>query len=190
MRVIAGEYKGRQLKTLDGMNVRPTSDKLRETLFNIIAQRIRGKRFMDLCSGSGAVGIEALSRGAADVTFIEQSRRAHQIISENLRSCGIADSVHVVNRDVLTALKYFVSQALKFDIIYFDPPYDSEVYSPVLFLLGKNEILEEDGIVIVEHRHNVELADGYESLELYRQVKQGDSRLSFYRKGPLVIPEE
>src|SRR5947209_3515989 len=126
MRVIAGEYKGRRLKTLDGLNVRPTSDKLRETVFNIINQRVQGKRFLDLCAGSGAVGIEALSRGATEVTFVEQSRRAHQIISENLQTCGIRTGVHVVNRDALTALKYFASQSVSFDIVYFDPPYESE----------------------------------------------------------------
>ena len=104
MRVIAGEYKGRKLKTLDGLNVRPTSDKLRETVFNIINQRAQDTRFLDLCAGSGAIGIEALSRGATEVTFVEQSRRAHQIISDNLRTCGIENGVHVVNRDALTVV--------------------------------------------------------------------------------------
>jgi len=182
MRVIAGEYKGRRLKTLDGLNVRPTSDKLRETVFNIINQKVQGKRFLDLCAGSGAVGIEAISRGADGVTFVEQSRRAHQIISDNLRACGIRDGVHVVNRDALTALKYFASQDVGFDLIYFDPPYESEVYSPVLFLLGKNEILSDKGIVVVEHRRNVELAESFGFLTKYREVRQGDSCLSFYRR--------
>jgi len=182
MRVIAGEYKGRRLKTLDGLNVRPTSDKLRETVFNIISQKVSGKRFLDLCAGSGAVGIEAISRGAHDVTFVEQSRRAHQIISENLHACGISDGVSVVNRDALTALKYFATQSISFDIIYIDTPYESDVYSPVLFLLGKNNILRDQGIVIVEHRRNVELPEAFGSLEKYREVKQGDSCLSFFRR--------
>ena len=181
MRVIAGEYKGRRLKTLDGLNVRPTSDKLRETVFNIINQKVPDRRFLDLCAGSGAIGIEALSRGAAEVTFVEQSRRAHQIISDNLRTCGIEEGVHVVNRDALTALKYFASQAVRFDIVYFDPPYESDVYSPVLFLVGKSEVLSDDGIVIVEHRRNAELAESFGRLTKYREVKQGDSWLSFYR---------
>ena len=180
MRVIAGEYKGRRLKTLDGLNVRPTSDKLRETVFNIISQKVQDKRFLDLCAGSGAVGIEAMSRGANEVTFVEQSRRAHQIISDNLRTCGIDNGVHVVNRDALTALKYFAAQSIRFDIIYFDPPYESEIYSPVLFLLGKQEVLNDNGIVIVEHRRNAELAEVFGSLTKYREVKQGDSCLSFF----------
>ncbi|MGH9847800.1 MAG: RsmD family RNA methyltransferase, partial [Blastocatellia bacterium] len=88
MRVIAGLYKGRRLKTLEGFAVRPTSDRMRETLFNILAPRIEGARFADVCAGSGAVGIEALSRGAAHVTFIESSRKAAGVISENLQHCG------------------------------------------------------------------------------------------------------
>ena len=182
MRVIAGEYKGRRLKTLDGLNVRPTSDRLRETVFNIIGQRVRGKHFLDICAGSGAIGIEALSRGADKATFIEQSRRAHQIISDNLRACGIKDEVHVVNRDALTALKYFASHEIKFDIVYFDPPYDSDIYSPVLFLVGTRNLLTEDAIVIVEHRRNSQLQDSFGDLSRYREVTHGDSRLSFYRK--------
>jgi 16S rRNA (guanine966-N2)-methyltransferase len=91
MRVIAGIYKGRRLKTLEGMRVRPTSDRLRETLFNVLAPRIEGANFVDLCAGSGAVGIEALSRGAASVTFIESSRKAAAVISENLRHCEIRE---------------------------------------------------------------------------------------------------
>src|SRR5437870_4789708 len=161
MRVIAGDYKGRRLKTLEGLNIRPTSDRLRETVFNIIGLRVKNKRFLDLCAGSGAIGIEAISRGAEAVTFVEQSRRAHQIISDNLHTCGINKNVHVVNRDALTALKYYSSQGIKFDIIYFDPPYDSEVYSPVLFLLGTHDILDDDGIVIVEHRKQLDMSESF-----------------------------
>ena len=102
MRIIAGQYKGRRLKTLDGLHVRPTSDRLRETVFNILAPRLDGARFLDLCAGSGAIGIEALSRGAGEVTFIENNRRAAQLISENLQHCGIVSGVRVINRDDLS----------------------------------------------------------------------------------------
>jgi 16S rRNA (guanine966-N2)-methyltransferase len=101
MRVIAGIYKGRRLKTLEGSSVRPTSDRLRETLFNILAPRIEEAHFADVCAGSGAVGIEALSRGARHVTFIESSLKAARIISENLRNCGIREGYRVINRDAL-----------------------------------------------------------------------------------------
>ncbi|HZS48131.1 MAG TPA: 16S rRNA (guanine(966)-N(2))-methyltransferase RsmD [Blastocatellia bacterium] len=181
MRVIAGKYKGRRLKTLDGLNVRPTSDRLRETLFNIIGNRVEDRRFLDLCAGSGAIGIEALSRGATEVTFVEQARRAHQVISDNLRSLGIDGGVHVVNRDAMTALKYFATHEIKFDVIYLDPPYDSELYSQVLHLIGNRDLLNDDGIIIAEHRRNNDLQERFGNLVRYRKLTQGDSCLSFYR---------
>jgi 16S rRNA (guanine(966)-N(2))-methyltransferase RsmD len=192
MRVITGIYKGRRLKTLEGLNVRPTSDRLRETLFNVLAPRIEGARFVDLCAGSGAVGIEALSRGASQVVFIEQSRKAAAIISENLRHCGIQNGVRVVNRDALTALKYFASQEIQFDIFYLDPPYDSDIYSPILWFIAKHNLLAEDGIVITEHRRQLPLAPNYEGLRPYRQIVQGESCLTFFsvEKGEEAESEE
>jgi 16S rRNA (guanine(966)-N(2))-methyltransferase RsmD len=153
---------------------------LRETLFNVLAPRIEGSHFIDLCAGSGAVGIEALSRGAANVIFIESSRKAAAIISENLNHCGIKDDVRVINRDALTALKYLAQQESRFDIIYFDPPYDSEIYSPVLWQIAKSNLLAEDGIVIVEHRRQFPLAPNYDHLRPYREILQGESCLTFY----------
>jgi 16S rRNA (guanine(966)-N(2))-methyltransferase RsmD len=182
MRVITGLYKGRRLKTLEGMRVRPTSDRLRETLFNVLAPRIEGARFADLCAGSGAVGIEALSRGADQVFFVESSRKAAAVISENLRHCGVKEGARVVNRDVLTALKYFAQHEMQFDICYFDPPYDSEIYSPVLWLLAKSNLLAADGRVIVEHRRQLPLAPNYDDLRPYREIIQGESCLTFYEK--------
>lgn len=181
MRIIAGQYKGRRLKTLDGLHVRPTSDRLRETLFNILAPRIAGARFVDICAGSGAIGIEALSRGASEVVFIENNRRAAQTISENLQHCGIVAGTRVANRDALTALKYLAEQPLRYDILYFDPPYDIELYSPVLWLLGKSDLLAEDGLVIVEHRHQAPLAEAYEKLRAYRELRQGETQLTFFQ---------
>jgi len=181
MRVIAGIYKDRRLKTLEGMHVRPTSDRMRETLFNILAPRIEDSRFVDLCSGSGAVGIEALSRGAAHVTFVEFSRKAAAIISENLRHCSIRGNYTFIMRDAMTALKHFARDNEQFDIFYFDPPYDSEIYSPVLWHIARNNLLAEDGIVIVEHRRQMLLAPNFDNLRPYRELVQGDSMLTFYR---------
>ncbi len=181
MRVIAGTYKGRRLKALDGSSVRPTSDRMRETLFNILAPRIEDARFLDLCAGSGAIGIEALSRGAAHVTFVEMSRKVASVISENLRHCGIREDYTFVMRDALTALKYLSREEQKFDIIYFDPPYDSELYSPVLWQIARNSVLTEDGIVIAEHRRQLLLAPNYDDLRPYRELLQSDACLTFYR---------
>lgn len=180
MRIITGLYKGRRLKTLEGAQVRPTSDRLRETLFNVLAPRIEGTRFVDLCAGSGAVGIEALSRGAASVTFVESSRKAVTVIGENLRHCGIEENVRVINRDAVTALKYFATHEMQFDIFYFDPPYDSEIYSPVLWQIVKNSLLAEGGIVIAEHRRQLPLTPNYEDLRPYREIVQGESCLTFF----------
>ena len=180
MRVIAGIYKGRRLKTLEGMHVRPTSDRLRETVFNVLAPRIEGARFIDICAGSGAVGIEAVSRGAASVTFIESSRKAAALINENLRSLGIIDDVRVINRDALAALKHLAQRESQFDLCYFDPPYDSEIHYPVLWQIAKQNLLAEDGIVIVEHRRQLPLSPSYDRLRPYREIVQGETSLTFY----------
>ena len=180
MRVIAGIYKGRRLKTLEGLSLRPTSDRLRETLFNILAPRIEETRFADLCAGSGAIGVEALSRGARHVTFIESSLKAARIISENLRNCGVREGYRVINRDALRALKNLASEQAQFDIIYFDPPCDSEIHTPVMWLIAKHDLLAEDGVLIVEHRRQTPLLPNYDRLRPYRQVAQGDTLLTFF----------
>lgn len=181
MRIIAGQYKGRRLKTLEGLAVRPTSDRMRETLFNILMPRIEGARFVDVCAGSGAVGIEALSREAAHVTFIESARKAASVISENLQHCGITEGFKLIQRDAATVMKYLAQEQQQFDIFYFDPPYDSEIYSPVLWQIAQNNLLAEDGIVIVEHRRQLPLAPNYDDLRPYRELVQGESVLTFFQ---------
>ena len=181
MRVIAGIYKGRRLKTLEGLSVRPTSDRLRETLFNILTPQIEGARFADVCAGSGAIGIEALSRGAGHVTFIESSLKAARIISENLRNCGVSwEDYKVINRDVIRAMKNFASEKSQFDIIYFDPPYNSDIYTPVMWQIANNNLLAEDGVLIVEHRRQTPLLPNYDRLRPYRQTTQSESLLTFF----------
>src|SRR5262249_19310621 len=162
MRVIAGLYKGRRLKTLEGLSVRPTSDRLRETLFNILAPRIEGAHLADVCAGSGAIGIEGLSRGAGHVTFVESSLKAARVISENLRNCGIKRDYELMNRDVIRALKHLASEKRRFDILYFDPPYASDIYTPVMWLIAKSDLLAADGVVIVEHRRQTSLLPNYD----------------------------
>jgi 16S rRNA (guanine(966)-N(2))-methyltransferase RsmD len=181
MRIIAGQYKGRRLKTLDGMAVRPTSDRMRETLFNILAPRIEGARVVDVCAGSGAIGIEALSRGAAHVTFIEASRKAASVIADNLRQCQIERDFKLIVRDALQTMKYFATEQMQFDLIYLDPPYDSDLYSPVMWQIAKGGLLTEDGLVIVEHRRQLPLAPNFDRLRPYREVVQGERVLTFYQ---------
>lgn len=185
MRIIAGKYRGRALKSPPSLQTRPTSDRLRETLFNILAPRIEGARFLDLCAGSGAVGIEALSRGAAHITFVDRSRKMYALIETNLHLLNIKDDeAEVVNREALDMLRRRIkSEAEQFNVIFFDPPYNLE-YEEVLDYLGTNieTLLSEDGVVIVEHHRKKELPEEFGALRRYREVNQGDSKLSFYAK--------
>jgi 16S rRNA (guanine(966)-N(2))-methyltransferase RsmD len=180
--VIGGIYGGRRLRTAGGQAVRPTSDRLRETLFNILSADIKGGRFLDICAGSGAVAIEALSRGASHVTMIESSRRACSVIEANLKSLDISENATLINRDAVSALKRIASQDRKFDIVFFDPPYDSDLYQEVITILGREEVLEQGGILVVEHRAKTPPRTEVEGLRLYRQLKQGESALAFYKK--------
>src|SRR5215510_2161729 len=140
MRVIGGTHRGRRLRTPAGLEVRPTSDRLRETLFNILAPRIELSRFLDICAGSGAVGIEALSRGASDVIFIERSRRACSMIQTNLSALGIARNATILSRDAIAALKYLKEEHKQLDIVFFDPPYASEISGPVMKQLSSGQL--------------------------------------------------
>lgn len=181
MRVIAGLYKGRNLRTVAGLDVRPTSDRLRETLFNILAPRISGTQFLDICAGSGAVGIEALSRNAAHATFIEASRRAVRAIYENIEHCHIEEAdAEVIYLDALAALKQLANRGRAFDIVYFDPPYRSPLYLPVLERLGAGSLLNAEAIVVVEHHSKMELPETVGALQHYRELRQGESFLAFY----------
>lgn len=165
------------------MQVRPTSDRLRETLFNVLAPRIGGVRFLDLCAGSGAVGIEALSRGAAHTTFVDRSRKMCALVESNLDLCGISeDETEVVQSEAVEFLRQAVKRGRgPWDIIFFDPPYDTD-YLPVLELFGLHSItaLGEGGLLIVEHHHKNQLPDELGSIQRQRVLKQGDSALSFY----------
>jgi len=181
MRIIGGVYRGRQLRTVAGLRVRPTSDRLRETLFNILAPRISHGTFLDVCAGSGAVGIEALSRGAREVTFIERNRQACNSIRTNLTSIGITQAATIINRDVSIALKQLEQAGSQFDLVYFDPPYASAIYDSVMRRLAFGMLLTTDSIVIVEHRIKTPPEAHYGSLTLFREVKQGESGLAFYR---------
>jgi 16S rRNA (guanine966-N2)-methyltransferase len=165
------------------MQVRPTSDRLRETLFNVIAPRIEGVRFLDLCAGSGAVGIEALSRGASHATFVDRSRKMCGLVESNLDLCRIPEEqTEVVNATAEDFLKQEKGRKDRpWEIIFFDPPY-KEDYLEALRLLGNktSALLDKDGVLIIEHHHKKELPAAIRSITRTRILKQGDSALSFY----------
>lgn len=172
MRVIGGEFGGRKLKTPPGNRIRPTPDRLREALFNILAPRLAGKVFVDAYAGSGAVGIEALSRGAQQVIFIEADPRAARLIRENLELLGVRRGFRLVRARAHTVLPQ-----LQADIVFLDPPYRLErEYATVLHQLGKRPV----ELVIVQHPRTLPLSERYGELVRVRQLRQGDNMLSFY----------
>jgi 16S rRNA (guanine(966)-N(2))-methyltransferase RsmD len=194
VRVIAGKYRSRRLQTLRGTALRPSSDRLRETLFNILGATIEGAVFLDLFAGSGAVGIEALSRGAQGAIFVENYAAGAALISRNLSSLGIPTAVQVASRktfagtaeilrmDAIDALERLAEGGARVDCVFADPPYEKmRVYEVVLEFLGQSELLSRSGCVIAEHRRNSELPAIAGRLERTRVVQQGDTALSFYK---------
>jgi 16S rRNA (guanine966-N2)-methyltransferase len=180
MRIISGAFKGRRLKTPTWEGVRPTSDKLRETLFNILAPRIEGARVLDGYAGTGAVGIEALSRGAAHVTFVEQDRRAARLIEENLAVCGVKADYTIETGDAVTVLRRLALVRI-FDLIWLDPPYDLTNVRDALETAAT--ALDPAGLLVLERATRRE-PDAPESLARVRDVKSGDSTLSFFALKP------
>lgn len=183
MRIIAGKYRGRVIKSPSGSKTRPTSDRLRETLFNILAPLITEEtRVLDLCAGTGAVGIEAVSRGAGFVALVDKSRRACSLIEENLDLLEIPESQTKV---FCLAAENFVQrkQTQGWDIVFFDPPYQSD-YLIFLREFAENleNLLNKDGVLIVEHHAKNVLPDAVFDLRRWRILKQGETHLSFYER--------
>ena len=183
MRIIAGTFRSRPLKPLKKLRIRPTSDMLRETLFNILGPRVEGARFLDLFAGTGAVGIEAVSRGASHVVFVEGHRGAARLISENLALLEINEGARIIPMDALTAVaKLELEHIAPFDFVFLDPPYANERdYHAVLQALEKSPLLTESSILIAEHRKTFSLPATIGRLQQVRTLKQGDAALSFYR---------
>jgi 16S rRNA (guanine966-N2)-methyltransferase len=185
MRIIGGTLRSRRLEAPAGLATRPTSDRLRETLFNVLAPRIQGARFLDLFAGSGAVGLEAHSRGAAQVDFVERNPAALAVLRKNLASLGISARFSVHAGSVEPILRRMRTDAT-FDLVFLDPPYDAaDRYEATLGLLGGGlaNLLAPTALVIAEHRKNEELTDRYGALARTRLLKQGDAALSFYGVG-------
>jgi 16S rRNA (guanine966-N2)-methyltransferase len=201
MRVIAGTYRSRPLIAPRGTATRPTSDRLRETLFNVLAPQIESARFADLYAGTGAVGIEALSRGAEHVLFVESAASATAALRANLAALGIRSGFQLEERNVPLVLRNLAARTAAvgnlsnpaqrdphFNLFYLDPPWeDAAAYKQSLALLAGSAatLLAPNAIVIAEHarRGSAALADAYGTLQRYRLLEQGDAALSFYRMG-------
>lgn len=184
MRIIAGQYRSRPLKSLKKLAIRPTSDMLRETLFNILGPRVDGARFLDLFAGTGAVGIEALSRGAAFVVLVERHKHTARLIAENLELFEITEGARVLQSDALAAVRALASEGqAAFDFIFLDPPYaNTEDYRLTLQALQESSLVADFTIVIAEHRKTYTLPAVMGRLKQFRVHPQGDAALSFYRK--------
>lgn len=184
MRVISGIFRSRSLQAPPGLSTRPSSDRLRETLFNVLAPRMEGARFLDLYAGSGAVGIEALSRYAAQVAFVERAPAAVKVLRSNLQRLGVGEGIEIAQSSVSAFLqKKQRGLAWDFDVVFLDPPYEAlDEYSATLGLLGgsASALLAPQAIVIAEHRRKERLADAYGALRRTRLLQQGDAALSFY----------
>ena len=188
MRVITGKFRNRRLKALPGMDVRPTSDRLRETLFNVLTAgnpaALEGTVWIDLYAGTGAVGIEALSRGAGMVYFVESTPDAAELIRKNLLALGISSGFQVLRQDAVWALLAWEKSGIRADFVFMDPPYAMETaYAQTLTALSSAAFVPAETVVIVEHQKKFDPGEQVAALKRYRLLKQGDAALSFYRRG-------
>lgn len=185
MRIVGGKYRSRVLKSLRGLDLRPTSDKLRETLFNILGATIEDSVFLDVYAGTGAVGIEALSRGAAEVFFIEKHAGTADLIRRNLETLGVRVAANILTVGALRGLQSLArpkfGKPLLADFIFLDPPYSAaKEYELALEFLDSSSILSPKGLVIAEHSKRFSLPGRLEQLQCIRLVEQGDAALSFF----------
>ena len=182
MRIISGTYRGLHLATLKGGAMRPTSDHLRETLFNVLGPEVEGRTFLDVYAGTGAVGIEALSRGAKEVVFVEHHRPAAELIRRNLETLQVEEGFYVMTTTVLKGLEKLAEEGSHFDFVFLDPPYaEIREYHHVLRQLARGELLLPTSLVIAEHSRHCNLEEQYGTLRRTRLLRRGDSQLGFYR---------
>jgi 16S rRNA (guanine966-N2)-methyltransferase len=181
IRIIAGRAKGRRLQTPPGQHSRPTAARVRQTLFDILAPRIPGCRFLDACAGSGAIGLEALSRGAARVVLVETDAAALQSIRANAKLLeGGGGEVEILRQDARIALPALAERGRRFDVVYLDPPYAGDLYQPLLDAVSQGGLLETDGVLVAEHFKKRALPETIGRLSQTRSVRVGDHALAFY----------
>jgi len=185
MRIIAGKYRGRKIDFPKSPHIRPTQDRIREALFNILAPCISGATVLDLFAGSGAFGIEALSRGAKKATFVDNNIKCIRIIRSNLKKIGAEDKAEVYRRDAFKAMDELAQAAATFDIVFIDPPYYTELSKKSLIKLAHYDILSHNNTIIIEHYKKDVLLNDLKSIKLGRQKRFGDTVLSFYRKSKI-----
>ena len=185
MRVIAGTQKGRRLKAPIGNRVRPTSERVREALFSILGSRVTQATLLDLCCGTGTIGLEAMSRGASHVIFVDHHRDSLHILHDNLKRCGDPPGTIVLSCDAWKVASHpqFLHYA-PYDIIFVDPPYQHHEIEQLLCQMGTEQILSQDGLMVVEHFWKTCLPQDVGCLHLVRQSRYGDTILTFFQRSP------
>lgn len=182
MRVISGVCKGRPLKAVPGMTTRPTTDKVKESLFNIIGPYFEGGEVLDLFSGSGSLGLEALSRGMEKGIFVEKDPKALQVIKANIQACRMEEESEVLRSDALRSVKTLGARGIQFSLILMDPPYKvANTIPAILNEIEKNHLLMKDGLIICEHGEELDLPEEVGVFVKYRQERYGITAISFYR---------
>ncbi len=181
MRVISGTRKGMPLKAVPGSGTRPTTDKVKESIFNMIGPYFEGGLAVDLFAGSGGLGIESLSRGIDSCIFIEKDAKAIATINDNLKKCRLEDQAEIYRIDAGRAVKAFEKRGLKIDLLFVDPPYQKSSYYDLVLTLIEKECLSQSGIVMCEHEKGVELPDSYGAFKLVRRENYGGTIISIYR---------
>lgn len=182
MRVISGEARGIKLKPQKGMDTRPTSDKVKESVFNILAPYIEDSKVLDLFSGTGNLGIEAISRGASKAYLIEKNRKCYDVIKENVIKTKFDDRIEILIKDACSALKMFSKNEEKFDIIFMDPPYLKGFIIPCLEEITELDLLDGDGLIVVEHDIKDDIPETIGNLVRFKERKYGSTMISFFSK--------
>ncbi|RXI98125.1 16S rRNA (guanine(966)-N(2))-methyltransferase RsmD [Anaerobacillus alkaliphilus] len=181
MRVISGKCKGRPLKAVPGQTTRPTTDKVKESIFNIIGPYFNGGQGLDLYAGSGGLGIEALSRGIDKLIFVDQNPKAIEIIQLNLKACRFEDQAEVYRNDARRALKAVAKREIKFDVIFLDPPYAKQRLEEEITFIIENELLMNEGMIVTEHDASLTLQHSIATVSCDRQEIYGDTGITIYK---------
>jgi len=182
MRIIAGEYRGRKIKQPGSNEVRPTKDRIREAVFNMIAAYVPGADVLDIFAGSGAYGLEALSRGAEKAVLIENNTGCADIISENINSLGLEECTKIMDMDAFNALELLGTEKDKFDLIFADPPYNEGLGKKTLIIINHYDILKPIGFLVVEHHNDEDIPGTEGNVSLFKQKTYGKTTISIFRK--------
>lgn len=181
MRVVSGDFKGRMLKAVPGTATRPTTDKVKEALFNMIGPYFTGGVGLDLFAGSGGLGIEALSRGLDQVIFVDRDGKAIHVINENLKSCGLEQKAEVYRNDAIRALKAIQKRKLVFDFVFLDPPYQKQQLVLLMEMIDKDGLIQQEGMVICEHSSSISLPEKIGKLVQTRNESYGIIGITLYK---------